>query len=250
MLAKRIIAALDIKEGRVVKGINFKNLRDAGDPVQLAKRYEDEGIDEIVFLDITASNEKRGILMDIVKEVAEEVHVPFTVGGGLKDLQGVRELVKNGADKVFINTAAFQEPELIREVSDTLGSSNLVIAVDAKWNGDIWEVYTHGGSVPGGKDVISWVREVEELGGGEILLTSMDADGTEDGFDIPMLKAVVEAVNIPVIASGGAGKPEHFREAFQVDASGALAASIFHYEKYTVGDLKGYLKGCGVDVRT
>ena len=250
MLAKRIIAALDIKEGRVVKGINFKNLRDAGDPVQLAKRYEDEGIDEIVFLDITASNEKRGILMDIVKEVAEEVHVPFTVGGGLKDLQGVRELVKNGADKVFINTAAFLEPELIREVSDTLGSSNLVIAVDAKWNGDIWEVYTHGGSVPGGKDVISWVREVEELGGGEILLTSMDADGTEDGFDIPMLKAVVEAVNIPVIASGGAGKPEHFREAFQVDASGALAASIFHYEKYTVGDLKGYLKGCGVDVRT
>lgn len=250
MLAKRIIAALDIKEGRVVKGINFKNLRDAGDPVQLAKRYEDEGIDEIVFLDITASNEKRGILMDLVKEVAEEVHVPFTVGGGLKDLQGVRELVKNGADKVFINTAAFQEPELIKEVSDTLGSSNLVIAVDAKWNGDIWEVYTHGGRVPGGKDVISWVREVEELGGGEILLTSMDADGTEDGFDIPMLKAVVEAVNIPVIASGGAGKPEHFREAFQVDASGALAASIFHYEKYSVGDLKEYLKGCGVDVRT
>ncbi|MFO8109618.1 MAG: imidazole glycerol phosphate synthase subunit HisF [Thermoplasmata archaeon] len=249
MLAKRIVAALDIKQGRVVKGINFKNLRDAGDPVQLAKRYEKEGVDEIVFLDITASNEKRGILKDLVKTIAEEVHVPFTVGGGLKDMDGIREIVRNGADKVFINTAAFEDPDLVEEVSRTLGSSNLVIAIDAKWNGDYWEVYTHGGKRPRGVDVIDWAKKVEELGAGEILLTSMDADGTEDGFDTPMLKEVVSAVNIPVVASGGAGKPEHFKEAFDVDASAALAASIFHYKKYTVGDLKEYLRKGGVNVR-
>ncbi len=249
MLAKRIVAALDIKNGRVLKGIKFRNLRDAGDPVKLARRYEKEGVDEIVFLDISASNEKRDILIDLVKTIAQEVHVPFTVGGGLRDVKGIRKIIKSGADKVFINTAAVENPDLINEVSNTLGSSNLVIAIDAKWNGDHWEVYTHGGQKGRKLDAVEWSKEVERLGAGEILLTSMDADGTQEGFDIPMLKTIVEAVNMPVIASGGAGKPEHFKEAFDVDASAALAASIFHYEKYSVKDLKEYLKESDINVR-
>ncbi len=249
MLAKRIIAALDIREGRVVKGIKFQNIRDAGDPVELAKRYEEEGIDEIVFLDITASYEKRRILFDLVKRIAEEIYVPFTVGGGIKSVEEIREIIKSGADKVFLNTAAVDNPELVRETAEVVGSANLVIAIDAKWNGKFWEVYTHGGRKARGMDAVEWAKEVEKLGAGEILLTSMDTDGTQEGFDIPLTKAIVEAVDIPVIASGGAGSPEHFYGAFKIGASAALAASIFHYGKYTVRELKEYLAGRGVNVR-
>ena len=238
MLAKRIIAALDIKEGRVVKGIKFQNIRDAGDPIELAKRYEEEGIDEIVFLDITASYEKRQILLDLVKRIAEEIYVPFTVGGGIKSVEEIREIIKSGADKVFLNTAAVDNPTLISEVAKVVGSANLVIAIDAKWNGKFWEVYTHGGRKARGINAVEWAKEVESLGAGEILLTSMDTDGTQEGFDIPLTKAIVEAVDIPVIASGGAGSPEHFYDAFEIGASAALAASIFHYGKYTVRELK------------
>ncbi|MCD6140250.1 MAG: imidazole glycerol phosphate synthase subunit HisF, partial [Thermococcus sp.] len=247
--AKRIIAALDIKEGRVVKGIKFQNIRDAGDPIELAKRYEEEGIDEIVFLDITASYEKRQILLDLVKRIAEEIYVPFTVGGGIKSIEEIREIIKSGADKVFLNTAAVDNPVLVSEVAKVVGSANLVIAIDAKWNGKFWEVYTHGGRKARGINAVEWAKEVECLGAGEILLTSMDTDGTQEGFDIPLTKAIVEAVDIPVIASGGAGSPEHFYEAFKIGASAALAASIFHYGKYTVRELKEYLVRRGVNVR-
>jgi len=249
MLARRIIAALDIKKGRVVKGIKFQNIRDAGDPIELAKRYEEEGIDEIVFLDITASYEKRRILLDLVKRVAEEIYVPFTVGGGIKSVEEIREIIKSGADKVFLNTAAVDNPGLVKRASKVVGSANLVIAIDAKWNGKYWEVYTHGGRKARGIDAIEWAKEVERLGAGEILLTSMDTDGTQRGFDIPLTKAVVEAVDIPVIASGGAGSPEHFYEAFKIGATAALAASIFHYGKYTVRELKEYLTEKGIPVR-
>ncbi len=249
MLAKRIIAALDIREGRVVKGIKFQNIRDAGDPIELAKRYEEEGIDEIVFLDITASYEKRQILLDLVKRIAEEIYVPFTVGGGIKSVEEIREIIKSGADKVFLNTAAVENPGLISEAAKIVGSANLVIAIDAKWNGRYWEVYTHGGRKPRSMDAVEWAKEVERLGAGEILLTSMDTDGTQEGFDIPLTKAIVEAVDIPVIASGGAGSPEHFYEAFKIGASAALAASIFHYGKYTVRELKEYLARKGVPIR-
>lgn len=249
MLAKRIIAALDIKNGRVVKGIRFKDIRDVGDPVELAKRYEKEGIDEIVFLDITASYERRRILLDLVKRIAEEIYVPFTVGGGLKDVEEIREIIKSGADKVFLNTAAVENPNLIRELAKVIGSSNIVIAIDAKFNGNFYEVYTHGGRVARGMEAVEWAKKVESLGAGEILLTSMDADGTQKGFDIPLIKAVARSVNIPVIASGGAGSPEHFYEAFKAGANAALAASIFHYGKYTVRGLKEYLARRGINVR-
>ncbi|NJE02809.1 imidazole glycerol phosphate synthase subunit HisF [Thermococcus sp. MV11] len=249
MLAKRIIAALDIKDGRVVKGIKFRNIRDAGDPVELAKRYEAEGIDEIVFLDITASYERRKILLGLVERIAGEIYVPFTVGGGIRAVEEAREIIKRGADKVFINTAAVERPELVREIAEIVGTANLVVAIDARWNGSFWEVYTHGGRKPRGIDAVEWARRVEGLGAGEILLTSMDTDGTKEGFDIALTRAVAEAVDIPVIASGGAGKPEHFYEAFKAGAEAALAASIFHYGEYTVGELKGYLAERGVPVR-
>ncbi|WP_456422627.1 imidazole glycerol phosphate synthase subunit HisF [Thermococcus sp.] len=249
MLAKRIIAALDIKAGRVVKGIRFQNIRDAGDPVELAKRYEREGIDEIVFLDITASYEGRKILLDLVERIAGEIYVPFTVGGGIRTVEEAGRIIKRGADKVFINTSAVDRPELVREIAETVGTANLVVAIDAKWNGYFWEVYTHGGRKARGIDAVEWAKKVEALGAGEILLTSMDADGTKGGFDIPLTKAVAEAVDIPVIASGGAGKPEHFYEAFEAGAEAALAASIFHYGEYTVGELKEYLASRGIPVR-
>jgi len=239
-----------VKEGRVVKGINFKNIRDAGDPIELAKRYEKGGIDEIVFLDITASNEKRGILFDLVKEIARELHIPFTVGGGINSLDGIKPLIRNGVDKVFINTAAVEDPSIIRDASQLLGSSNLVVAIDAKKQGDVWKVYTHGGTKERDMEALNWSREVEKLGAGEILLTSMDRDGTKDGFDIPLLKRISSSVNIPVIASGGAGSPEDFYEVFErTDASAALAASIFHYEEYSIEELKAYLKRRGIYVR-
>ena len=249
MLAKRIIAALDIKEGRVVKGIKFRNIRGAGDPVELAKRYESEVIDEIVFLDITASYEKRGILLDLVERIAGEIYVPFTVGGGIRTDEEAREIVKRGADKVFVNTSAVDRPELVGEMAELIGTANTVVAIDAKWNGSFWEVYTHGGRKARGIDAIEWAKTVERLGAGEILLTSMDTDGTKEGFDIALTKAVAEAVDIPVIASGGAGKPEHFYEAFKAGAEAALAASIFHYGEYTVGELKEYLAERGIPVR-
>ncbi len=249
MLAKRIIAALDIRDGRVVKGIKFRNIRDAGDPVELARRYEREGIDEVVFLDITASYENRGILLELVERIAGEIYVPFTVGGGIRTVEEAREIVKRGADKVFFNTAAVENPEVVRKAASVVGSANLVVAIDAKWNGSYWEVYTHGGRKARGIDALEWARRVEELGAGEILLTSMDTDGTKEGFDIPLTKAVVEAVDIPVIASGGAGKPEHFYEAFKAGAEAALVASIFHYGEYTVGELKRFLAERGVPVR-
>ncbi|WP_297074270.1 imidazole glycerol phosphate synthase subunit HisF [Thermococcus sp.] len=249
MLAKRIIAALDIREGRVVKGIRFRNIRDAGNPVELAKRYEREGIDEIVFLDITASYEKRGILLNLVEKIAGEIYVPFTVGGGIKTLEEAKEIIKRGADKVFINTAAVNRPELVREIASVVGTANLVVAIDAKWNGSFWEVYTHGGRKARGIDAVEWAKTVERLGAGEILLTSMDTDGTKEGFDIPLTKAVASAVDIPVIASGGAGKPEHFYEAFKAGAEAGLAASIFHYNEYTVGELKRFLAERGIPVR-
>ena len=249
MLAKRIIAALDIKNGRVVKGTKFKNIRDAGDPEELAIRYEKEGIDELVFLDITASFEKRKILFDLARNISLNISIPFTVGGGIRELEEVIQIIKGGADKVFINTKAVESPVFIKEVSAVLGSANLVIAIDAKWNGKFFEVYKNGGRNATGIDAAKWAKETEKLGAGEILLTSMDTDGTKNGFDIPLIKAVSTAVNIPVIASGGAGKAEHFLDAFNSGADAALAASIFHYKKYTVKSIKRYLREKGVNVR-
>ncbi len=249
MLVKRIIAALDIKNGRVVKGTKFKNIRDAGDPVELAVRYEREGIDELVFLDITASFEKRKILFDLARNVSSNLSIPFTVGGGIRELDEIVQIIKGGADKVFINTKAVESPSFIKEVSNILGSANLVVAIDAKWNGKFFEVYTKGGRVATNIDAKEWAKQVEQLGAGEILLTSMDTDGTKNGFDIPLTKAVSTAVNIPVIASGGAGKPEHFLEAFNAGADAALAASIFHYGEFTVISIKEYLQEKGVNVR-
>ncbi|HCZ06349.1 MAG: imidazole glycerol-phosphate synthase subunit HisF [Thermotogota bacterium] len=249
MPAKRIIAALDINRGRVVKGVRFKNLRDAGDPVELALKYEQEGVDEIVFLDITASYERRSIILDLVKKVAENLHVPFTVGGGIKTPEEIVEIVKAGADKVFINTVAVENPDIVTKVASILGSANLVVAIDAAWNGSFWEVFTHGGRHATGKDAVKWAKEVEVLGAGEILLTSMDTDGTKDGYDLELTEAVVRKVNIPVIASGGAGNPEHFYQVFLVGAEAALAASIFHYGEYSIREVKEYLLRRNVDVR-
>ena len=249
MLAKRIVAALDIKEGRVVKGIKFKKLRDAGDPIELAVEYEKSGIDELVFLDITASKEGRDILLELVKEVSKEIYIPFTVGGGINKVEGVRQLARNGADKVFMNTAAVNDPELVRKSSDVLGRANLVVAIDGKKTDGTWEVYTHGGSKPRDISVLDWALRMEELGAGEILLTSMNTDGTKDGFDLELTSRVANAVNIPVIASGGAGEPEHFLEAFQSGASAGLAASIFHYGEYSVAEVKDYLLERGINVR-
>ena len=251
MLTKRIIPCLDVKDGRVVKGTNFVNLRDAGDPVEIAELYDSQKADEIVFLDITASHEKRSIILDIVKETAEKVFMPLTVGGGINSLEDIRALLNAGSDKVSINTAAVENPGLVRESSRKFGNQCIVIAVDAKktdqgW----WEVYTHGGRTPTGKNAIQWVQEVETLGAGEILLTSMDYDGTKDGYDIALTDAVCQAVNIPVIASGGAGKLEDFYNVFaQTQADAALAASVFHYRALTVGDVKQYLKEKKVEVR-
>ncbi|MCD6521765.1 imidazole glycerol phosphate synthase subunit HisF [Candidatus Calescamantes bacterium] len=251
MLAKRIIPCLDVKEGRVVKGINFLNLRDAGDPVENAQRYSEEGADEVVFLDITATLEKRKIMLDVVARTAEQVFIPLTVGGGVRSIEDIRELLKHGADKVSINTAAVKNPPLIREASERFGSQCIVVAIDAKKVGEEkWEVYINSGTTPTGLDAVEWAKKVEELGAGEILLTSIDADGTQEGYDIPLTKAVSEAVSIPVIASGGAGKLEHFYEAL-VDgkADAALAASLFHYGILEIMEVKRFLKEKGVEVR-
>ena len=250
MLAKRIIPCLDVKDGRVVKGTQFIDLKDAGDPVENAKAYDEQGADEIAFLDITASHEKREILIDIVRRTAEEIFIPLTVGGGVRSLEDIRKLLKAGADKVSINTAAVKDPSFVKRASMRFGSQCIVIAIDAKRGGQGWEVYTHGGRVPTGIDALLWAREMEKLGAGEILLTSMDRDGTKDGYDIGLTRTISESVDIPVIASGGVGTLEHLYEGLALGkASAVLAASIFHYREYTIAQVKSFLKEKGVVVR-
>jgi len=254
MLAKRIIPCLDVNAGRVVKGTNFVNLRDAGDPVEAAQLYDAQGADELTFLDITASSDERDIIIDVVKATAERVFMPVTVGGGVREIGDVRKLLLAGADKVSINTAAVHRPEFVEEAARRFGSQCIVVAIDAKRRGASpaagWEVFTHGGRRPTGIDALEWARRMEALGAGEILLTSMDADGTKDGFDIPLTRAVAEAVEIPVIASGGAGNAEHMAEALTAgEADAALAASIFHFRETTVGEVKDLLAARGVPVR-
>jgi len=250
MLAKRIIPCLDVKSGRVVKGTQFVDLKDAGDPVENAKVYDEQGADEIAFLDITASYENRDILVDIVRRTAEEIFIPLTVGGGIRRLEDIRKLLKAGADKVSINTAAVKDPSLIERASKRFGSQCIVIAIDAKQKGESWEVYTHGGRTPTNMDAILWAKRVEEMGAGEILLTSMDRDGTKDGYDILLTRTISEQVGIPVIASGGVGNLEHLYEGLVFGkADAALAASIFHYREYTIQQVKSYLKERGVTVR-
>ncbi|HMK33643.1 MAG TPA: imidazole glycerol phosphate synthase subunit HisF [Desulfomonilaceae bacterium] len=253
MLAKRIIPCLDVKDGRVVKGVNFVNLRDAGDPVENARYYDGEGADELVFLDITASHQKRKIILDVVARTAEQVFMPLTVGGGIRSTSDIRELLNAGADKVSLNTAAVQNPDIIRESSLMFGSQCIVVAVDGKKTGRTasgYEISIHGGRTLTGIDCLQWVRKAEELGAGEILLTSMDADGTKDGYDIPMTRAVADIVGIPVIASGGAGKAEHLKDAIlQANADAVLAASIFHYREIPIHELKKYLQLEGIPVR-
>ena len=250
MLAKRIIPCLDVKEGRVVKGVNFVNLIDAGDPVENAKVYDEQGADELVFIDITASYEKRNIMIDVVKRTAEQVFMPLTVGGGVRNIEDIRNLLNAGADKVSINTAAVKNPKIVEEGARIFGSQCIVVAIDAKRKGDSWEVYTHGGRTPTGIDAVEWAKEVSDLGAGEILLTSMDRDGTKLGYDIELTRTISEAVPIPVIASGGAGKKEHFYEGFvEGKADAVLAASVFHFREISIPELKGYLKERGVWVR-
>jgi len=250
MLAKRIIPCLDVKEGRVVKGVNFVNLVDAGDPVENAKVYDEQGADELVFLDITASYEKRKIMIDVVRRTAEQVFMPLTVGGGIRTVEDIRELLNAGADKVSINTAAVKNPELITEGAKLFGSQCIVVAIDAKRVGDRWEVFIHGGRTPTGIDAVEWAKEVVDRGAGEILLTSMDRDGTKEGYDIELTRAIAEAVSVPVIASGGAGKKEHFYEGLvEGKADAVLAASVFHFREISIPELKTYLKEKGVPVR-
>lgn len=250
MLTKRIIPCLDVKEGRVVKGTNFLELRDAGDPVENAKAYEEQMADELCFLDITASHEKRKTIIDVVERVAHEVFMPLTVGGGIKTIDDIRETLRAGADKVTVNTTAVERPEFVRESSEIFGSQCICVAIDAKRRGDGFEVYTYGGRKPTGIDAIAWAKRVEELGAGEILLTSMDRDGTKIGFDIELTRAISESVQIPVIASGGVGTLEHLYDGLvEGKADAVLAASIFHYREFTVIDAKKYLRERGVNVR-
>lgn len=250
MLAKRIIPCLDVKEGRVVKGTNFIDLRDAGDPVELARKYNAQGADELVFLDITASVEKRGIMLEIVRRVAEQVFIPFTVGGGIRNICDIRDLLKAGADKVTLNTTAVKEPEVIFEAAEQFGTQCIVAAIDAKKKDNSWEVYIKGGRESTGIDALEWAGKVEKLGAGEILITSMDRDGTKAGYDIELTAAISGLVNIPVIASGGASSPESLARIFiHGKADGALAASIFHYGKYTVEEVKDFLLAKHIEVR-
>ena len=269
MLAKRVIPCLDVKDGRVVKGINFLNLQDAGDPVETAAIYSREGADEIVFLDITASIEKRATILEVVKNTAEQVFIPLTVGGGIRNLEDIRLMLKSGADKVSINTTAVENSILVKEAAEEFGTQCIVVAIDAKMkkspqstvqsgakrslpegDGPQWQVYTYGGTKPTDLDAVQWAKRVEELGAGEILLTSMDKDGTNEGYDLDLTKAISEAVNIPVIASGGAGSPNHLYMAFvEGKADAALAASIFHYGKFSIKETKQFLKEKRIAVR-
>jgi cyclase len=254
VLAKRIIPCLDVTSGRVVKGINFVGLRDAGDPVEVARRYDEQGADELCFLDITASSDERSMILHVIESVAAQVFIPLTVGGGVRSVQDVRALLNAGADKVSINTAAVLNPELVAQASGKVGSQCIVVAIDAKRaerNGRLaWEVFTHGGRKPTGRDVLGWARQVQGLGAGEILLTSMDRDGTREGFDLELTRAVADCVDIPVIASGGVGDLEHLAQGvLQGRADAVLAASIFHYGEYTVGQAKACMKAHGIETR-
>jgi len=249
-LAKRVIPCLDVTAGRVVKGVNFVALRDAGDPVEIAARYDAEGADELAFLDITASSDERDILLHVIEAVAARVFIPLTVGGGVRKVEDVRRLLNAGADKVSINTAAVQNPELVREASGIVGCQCIVVAIDAKKNGDAWQVYTHGGRRPTGLDAVDWARRMQAAGAGEILLTSMDRDGTRDGFDLALTRSVSDAVGVPVIASGGAGTPEHLAEGvLRGHADAVLAASVFHFGDFTVREAKAHMRSRGIEVR-
>jgi cyclase len=254
MLAKRVIPCLDVDRGRVVKGTNFVQLRDAGDPVQVASRYEQEGADELVFLDITASHEGRAIMLDVVRRTAEVVFMPLTVGGGIRSCEDIRALLNAGSDKVSINSAAPRDPDFVREAARRFGSQCIVVNIDPKRvereGREFWEVHINGGRVGTGLEAVAWARQVEELGAGEIVLTSMDADGTKNGYDLEITRAVSEAVSIPVVASGGAGRPEHLADAIERGkADAALAASIFHYGEYTIRETKQCMAGRGIPVR-
>lgn len=253
MLSKRIIPCLDVDRGRVVKGTNFISLRDAGDPVQVARKYEADGADELVFLDISATHEGRSYLLDMIRRVAEEIFMPFTVGGGIRTLDDATQIIQAGAEKVSINSAAVKTPQLIAEVSRKFGRCATVVNIDPRRvlrdGKEVWEVHIAGGRIPTGLEAVSWARQVEDLGAGEIVLTSMDADGTKNGYDLAMTEAVSKAVGIPVVASGGAGHPEHLRQAFMIGADAALAASIFHYNEHSIPATKAYLAERGVPVR-
>lgn len=248
-LAKRIIPCLDVHAGRVVKGVNFVNLRDAGDPVEAAGAYDEAGADELVFLDISATHEERAILLEVVAQVAERVFIPLTVGGGVRSLEDARRLLLAGADKVSVNSAAVKHPGLIQELADHFGSQAVVLAIDARWKGDFPEVHIAGGRIPTGLHAVEWAVKGVELGAGEILLTSMDQDGTKAGYDLKLTRMVAEAVNVPVIASGGAGRMEHFLEAFLAKADAALAASVFHFGEISIPKLKEFLAQRGLEVR-
>ncbi|WP_088227030.1 imidazole glycerol phosphate synthase subunit HisF [Desulfosporosinus sp. FKB] len=251
MLSKRIIPCLDVHDGRVVKGTNFVQLRDAGDPVELAALYDQEGADELVFLDITASSDKRETMVDVVRRTAEQVFIPFTIGGGLRTIEDIRKMLRAGADKVSLNTSAVQNPGLIEEGAYAFGSQCIVVAIDARSTAPgKWEVYIHGGRTPTGKDVLEWAEEAEKLGAGEILLTSMDRDGTKAGYELDLTRAVSRAVSLPVIASGGVGTLEHLAEGLTLgEADAVLAASIFHYKEYSINEAKRYLAERGILVR-
>ena len=249
-LARRVIPCLDVKEGRVVKGIHFVNLIDAGNPVEQARFYDEEGADELVFLDITATSDDRDILIDMVEQVAAAIHIPFTVGGGIRTVADMKAILRAGADKISINSAAVANPDLIRDGARAFGSQCVVVAIDARWNGRFWEVYTHGGRKAAGLDALEWAKEAEARGAGELLVTSMDRDGTKKGFDIPLLSAITSLVQIPVIASGGAGRVEHFVEAIlKADVDAVLAASLFHFRELTLKEVKSAMVKHGIPTR-
>ena len=254
MLAKRVIPCLDVHQGRVVKGTNFVNLRDAGDPVQIAQRYESEGADELVFLDITASHEDRGIMLDVVRRTAEQIFMPLTVGGGIRTLEDIRTLLQAGCDKVSINSTACKNPEFVRQAAERFGSQCIVVNIDPRRvmrdGKEFWEVHINGGRTPTGLEAVAWAEQVEALGAGEIVVTSMDRDGTKDGYDLPITSAVSQRVQIPVVASGGAGKPEHLVEAILIGkADAVLAASIFHFGEFSISQTKRMMSESGIPVR-